>query len=195
LHEEVECPKIGSAMSTTGKRLKIKLASGEQISVQDLPKNRVKRALLESVLPTQVPDAKLMAVCDRHGFPLTIDEAAFARLGLSLKDYAVLPDVVAYSKMNEALFLIEAVHGAGVIDNTRYAELRMWARDVKCRTVFVSVFASREAYAKHLLKTVLESHIWFADAPEHSVSTSSTPEEALAVMERHVAYHEQLRHR
>lgn len=180
-------------MSTPAKRIKIKLASGEQIRVQDIPKNRIKKALLERVLPAQVPDAKLMAVCDRHGFPLSIDEAAFARFGLSLKDHAVLPDVVAYSKRNDALFLIEAVHGAVVIDNIRYAELRMWTRDVKCRTVFVSVFASREAYAKHLMNTVLESHIWFADAPQHSVSTSGTPGEALSVMERHVAYHEQRR--
>ena len=180
---------------TQAKRIKIKLSSGEQITVQDLPKNRVKKALLESVLPTQVPDAKLLAVCDRHGSPLSVDEVAFERFGLSLKDPAVLPDVVAYSKLNDTLFFIEAVHGSGTIDSVRFAEVCHWTRNVKCRTVFVSVFASREAYVKHFMNTVIESHIWFADAPEHSVSTSRTPEEALPIMERHVAYHAERRHR
>lgn len=182
-------------MSTTAKRIEIKLTSGDRITVQDLPKNRIKKDLLESVLPTQVPDAELMAVCDRHGSPLNIDKAAFERFGLSLKDQAILPDVVGYSRVHDTLFFIEAVHGTGIMDSIRYTELRYWTRDVKCRTVFVSVFASRDAYAKHMRNTVMESHIWFADAPEHSVSTSSTPEEAIPVMERHVAYHAQRRHR
>lgn len=182
-------------MSTHAKRIAINLPSGERISVQDLPKNRIKKALLERVLPMQVPDAKLLAVCDRHGFPLRMDEAAFQRFGLPLTNLSVLPDVVAFSEESGTLFFIEAVHGFGSIDRFRFAELCFWTRDVPCRTVFVSVFASREAYAKQAGSTVIESHIWFADAPTHSVSTSSTQEEALAVMERHVAYHAQHRHR
>ena len=182
-------------MSTPAERLKIKLPNGKSVSVLDIPKNRIKKALLESLLPRKVPDAELMVVCDRHGTPLNLDEAAFGRLGLSLMDRSVLPDVVAYSKENDTLFLIEAVHGYASIDSIRFAELCYWIRDVKCRTVFVSVFASRDAYVRHMTSTVIESHIWFADAPEHSVSTSSTPQEAFAVIERHVAYHAQRRHR
>lgn len=182
-------------MSTPKMRIKIKLPSGEQITVQDLPKNRIKKVLLESLLPIQVPDAMLLSVCDRHGSPLHLSEGVIERFALSLDDYSVLPDVLAYSKSCDTLFLIEAVHGFGSIDRFRYAELCHWTRNVKCRTVFVSVFDSREAYVKHFRGTVIQSHIWFADAPTHSVSTSSTPEEALVVMERHVAYHAERRNR
>ena len=165
------------------------LPSGEWISVQDLPKNRIKKALLEQVLPVQVPDVEIMAVCDRHGSPLRVDEAAFQRLNLPLTDLSVLPDVVAFSKGSGTLFLIETVHGFGAIDRYRYAELCVWTRDVVCRTVFVSVFASREAYARQFNSTVSGSHIWFADEPTHSIATSRTPEEALAVLERHAVSH------
>lgn len=176
-------------MSTPAKRITIKLPSGERISVQDLPKNRIKKALLEQVLPVQVPDAEIMAVCDRHGSPLRLDEAAFQRLNLPLTDLSVLPDVVAFSKVNGTLFLIETVHGFGAIDRFRFAELCVWTRDVPCRTVFVSAFASREAYVRQFSSTVAESHIWFADEPTHSISTSRTPEEAVPVLERHAASH------
>jgi type II restriction enzyme/adenine-specific DNA-methyltransferase len=182
-------------MPTQTKRITMNLPSGERISVQDLPKNRIKKALLEQVLPMQVPDAKLLAVCDRHGFPLCMDHAAFQRFGLPLSDLSVLPDVVAFSEESGTLFFIEAVHGFGSIDRFRFAELCFWTRDVPCRTVFVSVFASREAYTKQAGYTVIDSHIWFADAPTHSVSTSRTPEEALPVLERHVTYPAQQRHR
>lgn len=171
-------------MSIPAKRIAIKLPSGERISVQDLPKNRIKKALLERVLPVQVPDAEIMAVCDRHGSPLRLDKAAFQRLSLPLTDLSVLPDVVAFSKGSKTLFLIETVHGFGSIDRYRFAELCVWTRDVPCRTVFVSVFASREAYARQFSSTVAESHIWFVDEPTHSISTSRTPAEALAVLER-----------
>lgn len=182
-------------MSTQKTRIKIKLTSGEQITVQDLPKNKIKKALLERVLPAQVPDAELLSVCDTHGSVQHLDEGAFERFGLSLKDYSVLPDVVAYSENSDTLLFIETIHGHGSIDRSRYAELCHWTRDVKCRTAFVSVFASRGAYAKQFSSTVMRSHIWFADAPRHSVSTSSTTEEAMAIMERHVAYHAECRQR
>jgi hypothetical protein len=41
----------------------------------------------------------------------------------------------------------------------------------------------------------IKSNVWFADAPTHSVTTSRTPEEALPVLEWHVAYLAQHRHR
>ena len=74
-----------------------------------------------------------------------------------------MPEVVAYPKRNDALFLIEAVHGSDPINSIRFAELRCWTRVVKCRTVFVPVFASRESHAKQLTTTVSEEEIGEAE--------------------------------
>ena len=163
-------------MSTQKTRIKIKLTSGEQITVQDLPKNRIKKALLERVLPQQVPDAEVLAVCDCHGSPVLSNSKAPERFGLDLANTLVLTDVVAYSKQHDTLFLIEAVHGFGSIDSYRYAELCVWTSYVKCKTAFVSVFASREKFVAQMSKTEYGTHVWFADEPKHSAYLSGSVE-------------------
>lgn len=96
-------------------------------------KNKVLSAVLDIVLPQQVPDAKVL-----HG------DAAFERFGLLRADLAVLPDIIAYSQEHITLFFIQAETGTGAIDEQRYLELKHWSSAAVCHTTFVSAFATRK---------------------------------------------------
>jgi len=73
----------------------ITLPNNTTISVMDLPKNRIKKALLERVLLQQIPDTEVLTVCDRHGSPLLLKSEALVQFGLDLTNALVIPDVIA----------------------------------------------------------------------------------------------------
>lgn len=174
-------------MSNPSTRITITLSNNTTISVMELPKNRIKKALLERVLHLQVPDAEVLAVCDRHGSTALLKSDAVERFGLDTSNKLVLPDVIAYSKQHETLFFIETVHGFGSIDEYRYSELCVWTKAVKCSATFVSVFASREQFAAQRSKTEYGTHVWFAEEPKRSAFLSASVEASTRFLEARFA--------
>lgn len=120
-------------------------------------------ALRNGTLPQQVPDAEVHS------------GAALARFGLPTEAQVRLPDLVAYSTAHGALFFIVI----GPIQSARLAELKEWSSPVKCRRVYVSVFASRKDYAERMDKQAVNTFVWFADEPKHHLFLSGSPEASM----------------
>lgn len=158
------------------------------ITLLDLPQNRHKKTVLEEVLSVQVPDAKVLALCNEDGTPLFLESGAFERLGLSPMNRSAIPDVVAYSDRNTTLFLIDAMLTANTFDGVRAAAYKGWSQNAFCKVVRVMVFASRTAFLAQLYDSTADAHIWFADEPARSISTSTSSEEAVAVFRQRVAF-------
>lgn len=128
-------------------------------------KNKALSAVLNIVLPQQVPDAEVL-----------LSNAAFERFGLLRAGLAVLPDIVAYSQEHNTLFFIQVATGTGAIDDERSLELKHWSSSAVCHKAFVSAFSSHEAFAQCMKRTASNTHIWFADEPKHSIYDSNDPE-------------------
>lgn len=118
------------------------------------------KALMDRLLPQQVPDAEV------HSGP------ALARFGLTTEAQVRLPDLVAYSAAHSALFFIDM----GPIQSARLAELTEWSNPVICRRVYVSVFASRKDYAEQMDDQAVNTFVWFADEPKHHLFLSGSAE-------------------
>lgn len=123
-------------------------------------KDTVLKAVVEHVLPQQVPDAEVLS------------KAGLKRFGLLTDTPIRLPNVIAYSQEHGALFFIDD----GAMDATRLAELKTWSDAVTCRSVFISAFQSRKEYAEQMESQAANTFVWFIDEPKHFVFISGSPD-------------------
>lgn len=80
-----------------------------------------------------------------------------------------LPDIIAFSKKNNWLYLIEAVHSSGPMSETRVLELKKMLKDCKAELIFVTSFLTRAQFKKWMLDVAWETEVWIADNPDHLV--------------------------
>lgn len=119
-----------------------------------------RKALVEVLLPQQVPDAEVLP------------KAGLERFGLLTDTPIRLPNVIAYSQEHGALFFIDI----GAMDATRLAELSTWLDAVTCRRVFISAFQSRKEYAEQMESQAANTFVWFVEEPKHFVFISGSPD-------------------
>ena len=122
--------------------------------------NVTRKALVEVLLPQQVPDAEVLS------------QAGLKRFGLLTDTSIRLPNVIAYSQEQGALVFIDD----GATDATRLAELKTWTdAGASCR-VFVSVFHSRKEYAERMVDQAANTFVWFMEEPKHYAFISGSPD-------------------
>jgi hypothetical protein len=80
-----------------------------------------------------------------------------------------LPDIIAYSRKNNWLYLIEAVHSSGPMSETRVLELKKMLKDCTAELIFVTGFLTRPDFKKWMLVVAWETEVWIADNPDHLV--------------------------
>jgi hypothetical protein len=83
----------------------------------------------------------------------------------------MLPDIVAYSKDKNWLFLIEAFYSTGTISEIRMKELKKNLSECTAEIIFVTAFLTRSEFKKQIGKFDIawESEVWIADSPDHMV--------------------------
>lgn len=91
--------------------LKLRLSTGEH--------NRLQKAIIERFLPTIGMGAEVLYVGDTANKCLYVNEAMLKEIGFYTIGREELPDVIAYTKARNLLFLIEAVHSSGPISELR----------------------------------------------------------------------------
>ena len=80
-----------------------------------------------------------------------------------------LPDIIAFSKRHNWLYLIEAVHSSESMSETRVLELKKMLKDCKAELIFVTGFLTRPDFRKWMLDIAWETEVWIADNPDHLV--------------------------
>jgi hypothetical protein len=80
-----------------------------------------------------------------------------------------LPDIIAYSKSKNWLYLIEAVHSSGSINELRRLELKTLCQNCTAEIIFVTAFLSRNEFRKWSSEIAWETEVWIADNPDHLI--------------------------
>ena len=80
-----------------------------------------------------------------------------------------LPDVVAYSRTKNWLYLIEAVHSSGPISEIRLLQLKKLTERCKADIVYVTAFLDRAKFRQFMAEIAWETEVWIADNPDHLV--------------------------
>ena len=84
-------------------------------------------------------------------------------------EHDALPDVVAYSKAKNLLFLIEAYNTSGPMDNSRVLKLKALLKDCSAHVVFITAFLNSKEFLKQFSKIAWETEVWIADNPKHMI--------------------------
>ncbi|MGB3525859.1 MAG: BsuBI/PstI family type II restriction endonuclease [Flavobacteriales bacterium] len=128
------------------------------------------KAVMERVLPQQVPDAEVLT-----------DSSAFQRFGLSF-----LPDIVAFSKYHKTLFFIYA-DSYEAIQQQHSQGMGSWSSAATCHSAIVAAFPSRGAYAASTIELPANTYIWFADEPKHFLFISESPNTSEQLISKRMA--------
>lgn len=151
------------------KRVPVKLPNGQPLQLSPGPHNELQKAIIEEFLERFAPGSEVLYVGDTAKKILHHDEQRLQELGLHGFSRDALPDVVAYDASRNWLFLIEAVHSSGPIDELRHLDLRRYTASCSAGCVYVTAFLNVAKFAQYSKQIDWETEVWIADNPEHMI--------------------------
>ncbi|MDQ2926500.1 MAG: restriction endonuclease [Acidobacteriota bacterium] len=131
--------------------------------------NRLQKVIIEEFLVRFGHSAQVLYVGDTENKLLFVESEHLRNLGFFELSHDKLPDVLAYSKVKNWLFLIEAVHSANPITELRKRTLELLAPSCTADIVFVSAFLNRVAFRKFARDIAWETEVWIAETPDHLI--------------------------
>lgn len=139
----------------------IELSSGEH--------NRLQRHIIEDFLPRYGFGAEVLYIGDTKNKFLYLQQSQLSSLGFPIISHEKLPDIIAYSSTKNWLYIIEAVHSSGAINELRIAELQSMAKHSTAGVVFVTAFLTRKDFKKWAADIAWETEVWIAEYPDHLI--------------------------
>ena len=131
--------------------------------------NVVQKAVVEHFLPIFGYGAEVLYLGDTEHKNLFHDKAKLNELGFFELAHDKLPDIVAYSKSKNWIYLIEAVDSSNPITELRLATFKKITANCKADIVYVTAFANRETFRKFAKDIAWETEVWIDDNPEHMI--------------------------
>lgn len=124
---------------------------------------------VEDFLPRYGEGAEVLYVGDAADKFLHIDKPALQTLRFFELAHEQLPDIIAYSKPRNWIYLVEVVHSSGPISKLRHEELRELTKQCTADIVYVTAFLDRETYRKFASDIAWETEVWIAEVPDHII--------------------------
>jgi BsuBI/PstI restriction endonuclease domain/BsuBI/PstI restriction endonuclease HTH domain len=150
-------------------KIPVKLPNGKPIELSLGEHNVLQKQIIEQFLPRFGSDCEVFYIGDTSNKILHIEEAELKKLNFFDLSHDELPDIIAYSKNKNWLYLIEAVHSSGPMSETRVLELKKMLKNCKAGIVFVTTFLTKADFRKWMLDIAWETEVWTADNPDHLV--------------------------
>lgn len=150
-------------------RIPVTLPSGISLEFSPGEHNLLQKKIIEDFLPLWGMGAQVLYVGDTTDKYLYRDEKTLETLHFFPLEHDELPDIVAYSKEKNMLFLIEAVHSSGPMDEVRVNHLKRMLSECTANVVFFTSFLNKKMYQKYCLNIAWETEVWIAETPDHLV--------------------------
>ncbi len=150
-------------------KIPVKLPNGKPIELSLGEHNILQKQIIEQSLPRFGSDCEVLYIGDTSNKILYIEKTELKKLNFFELSHNELPDIIAYSKKKNWLYLIEAVHSSGPMSETRVFELKKMLKDCKAGIVFVTTFLTKTDFRKWVLDIAWETEVWTADNPDHLV--------------------------
>ena len=145
------------------------LPSGVEIRFSQGQHNILQKAIIEEFLPRYGEGCEVLYVGDAADKFLHITKAKLEELKFFDIAHEELPDIVAYSKSKNWLYLIEAVHSSGPISKVRHEELVGLTKECTAEIVYVTAFLDRNTFRKFAPDIAWETEVWIAESPDHII--------------------------
>jgi type II restriction enzyme len=150
-------------------KIPVCLPDGKRLELSPGGHNELQKAIIEEFLPRFAPGAEVLYLGDTADKFLHVAQERLSELGLAEISREELPDVIAYDRRRNWLFLVEAVHSANPISELRHLALRRLIEKCTARPVYVSVFRDRASLKQWVTDLSWETEVWLADSPDHMI--------------------------
>ena len=150
-------------------KIPVVLPSGKKLDFSMGEHNDLQKAIIEEFLPRYGYGAEVLYVGDTANKYLHLDAKRLKELNFFELSHEELPDVIAYSKAKNWLYLIEAVHSSGPISEIRLLQLQKLTKECTADIVYVTAFLDRNKFRQFMPDIAWETEVWIADNPDHMV--------------------------
>lgn len=150
-------------------KVNVTLPSGGELTFSAGEHNELQKAIIEDFLSRYGHGAEVLYVGDTSDKYLYLEKDKLEALNFFDISHEELPDVIAYSKQKNWLYLIEAVHTSGPISELRLIQLQKLTKDCKADIVYVTAFLNRPKFRQFMTDIAWETEVWIADNPDHLV--------------------------
>jgi type II restriction enzyme len=149
--------------------LPVTLLGGENLNFSPGAHNELQKVIIEKFLPRYGSNCNVLYVGDGANKSLYKNVEELKRLKFFDISHGMLPDIVAYSKEKNWLYLIEAFYTTGTISEIKFKEFRKNLQECQAEIIFVTAFLTKEDFKKQMLDIAWETEVWVAENPDHLV--------------------------
>ena len=150
-------------------KIPVKLPSGVELELSAGEHNLLQKRIVEDFLPRFGMGAEVLYIGDTSDKFLYMNKEVLGQIGVFALEHEELPDVVAYCREKNLLFLIEAVHSAGPMSEIRVMKLKKQLENCTANPVFITSFLDKKEFRKWVTEIAWETEVWIADNPEHMI--------------------------
>lgn len=152
-------------------KVPVTLPNGKIIVLSYGEHNDLQKAIIEVFLPLFGFGAEVLYVGDTKDKFLHLEKAELEKIKFFTLEHEELPDVVAYSREKNLLYLIEAYHSTGEWDEIRVRKVKRKLEESGCtaNVVFFTAFENKNIFKQKAKDIAWETEVWIADSPEHLV--------------------------
>lgn len=165
---------VGALKDRLSKARKFKMVSvvlpdGSKYTLSPGPHNKIQKAVIEEFLPRFSRGAEVLYIGDTAKKILHMNEDRLKELGLKELSREMLPDIIAYEKERNWLFLVEAVHSSNPISNLRHLALQRLTQNTKAECLYISAFATPAMFSRFSKEIGWETEVWIVRDPDHMI--------------------------
>lgn len=145
------------------------IVDGKEIVFSPGEHNQLQKAIVEKFLTYFGHGSTVLYIGDTADKYLHLDTDGLKTLNFFEIAHDKLPDVLAYSKTKNWLYLIEAVHSSNPIDEMRKHTLEELTKKCSAEIIYVTAFLTRDVFRKFAKNIAWATEVWIAETPEHLI--------------------------
>jgi len=130
---------------------------------------RLRTAIVEKFAPRFAPHAKLIYAKSAGNVAPVVDKRALKRLGLSLENQSMWPDVILNLPRKRCVYLVDIAAVYGPISPPRRYELEAMFANKNVRCMYISAFLDFKEFKRHGLGIAWGTEVWIGEVPDHLI--------------------------
>jgi len=150
-------------------KIPVTLPDGISLDLTSGKHNLLQKLIIEQFLPRYGQGCKVLYIGDTVNKLLYLDKETLQALNFFELSHDELPDIIAYNKAKNWLYLIEAVHSSGSISEIRRLELKRLTKECKADIIYVTAFLTKTDFRKWVTEIAWETEVWIAENPDHLI--------------------------
>lgn len=131
--------------------------------------NHLQKLIIEEFLPRFGFNAEVLYVGDAANKYLFYEKDRLEKLGFFNLQQGELPDIVAYSKDKNWIYVFEAVYTCNPVTISRKLKIEELTKECTADIIYISAFLDKDTFRKHVANIAWETEAWIADNPDHMV--------------------------